>query len=265
MNKLPQRLKELSGAFALFLGCWLIIGWMDWSFSCKPMPTAWPNGRYCEVLKFLYDWQSIIAGLFAIVAALIGGMFIRRQIELSDQHEKERLRRKHAAARAMLPLALSSLSEYARECAQLLRNIHIQSQGEAVPLSALQNLKLPALPMDTTNDLRSMVEASGPTEGRAIATTLSNVQVLASRLSSLHIKSNTQVVVLANIEDYIINAAEIQARADELFDYARGETEDVPASDPSVDSLRRAIFILRFHETRFDRIRETITRRGARR
>lgn len=259
-----QRLRQLTWLMALFAVAWFVIGWIDVSFDCKGMPASWPPGNKCGLLKFGYDWQSILAGLAAIVAALVGGYFIQGQVRLAEEQERERIRRKHAAARAMLPLALASLSEYADACARLLRNIHIQCSGSAVPPAALQNLRLPDLPASTTADLRLMVESSGFVEGEAIAEILRNIQVLASRLRSLQgPHALGHVEMLDNIEAYMINAAEIKAQADELFDYARGRTNDVRLGPPSVRALTGAFFSFRCYESRFDSVREAIVRRGS--
>ena len=73
------------------------------------------------------EWQILIAGMVALAAAFVGGAYIteqirtlnsqvNRQIEASQNLEDERRHRKFAAARAVLPLTLSNLCEYAARC-----------------------------------------------------------------------------------------------------------------------------------------------------
>src|SRR5690348_4056090 len=47
------------------------------------------------LLKWFHDWQTLVAGTLAIIAAFIGGAFINAQIQQSERHEQERIRRRH--------------------------------------------------------------------------------------------------------------------------------------------------------------------------
>jgi hypothetical protein len=70
--------------------------------------------------QWLYDWQTLIAGLIALVGAYWAVSGIGLQIAQADELEELRRVRAEAAAKAVLPLSLSELSKYCRECIQLV-------------------------------------------------------------------------------------------------------------------------------------------------
>src|SRR5258708_4974499 len=74
-------------------------------------------------------WQILITGGLAIVAALIGGRYINKQIIASERQEKSRRESEFNAALAVMPLALSELAFYALVCGQALGEIYAQRDG----------------------------------------------------------------------------------------------------------------------------------------
>jgi hypothetical protein len=86
-----------------------------------------------ELLATLKDWQSLVGGVLAIVAAGVGGLFIVAQTKELRRQENDRRLRRHKAARAVMPLALSATCEYTKNCATVLRQI----LSSACPPSAL--------------------------------------------------------------------------------------------------------------------------------
>ena len=259
-------MKKLEGAgwaLALFLAMWLAIGWMVASGQCVPNPASasWPVTTRCTLLKFFYDWQNVLAGFFAIFAACIGAFVINRQIRQADEQERERIRSRHSAARAMLPLALSSLVEYTQECADRLRALYDRRKGETIPENELPLFKPPNVPTSAVVDLRAMIESSGSHEGRALAIVLSRVQVQASRLRSLTQKqspASVTVVTASQVEQYIVDTAEIFARASSWFGFARGDDEQPPFGEPTIETMFNAQQGLSLFD--FDRVRERIER-----
>src|SRR5690348_13952967 len=62
-----------------------------------------------SIYDFLKDWQTLITGLIAIYAARLIVTVMREQISQPDKTEENRRSSESYAARAILPLALSSL------------------------------------------------------------------------------------------------------------------------------------------------------------
>lgn len=134
-----REFQKFSWATAGFVFGWFAAGWIGLSTFCDPASAVLRGGE-CRIVKFLFDWQGLIAGFAAIGAALIGGNYILKQIELSKEQAGERIRSRHAAARSMLPLALASITQYTAECARELKKLHLASKGDVVPKSALEAL-----------------------------------------------------------------------------------------------------------------------------
>ncbi|KXF76554.1 hypothetical protein ATN84_10855 [Paramesorhizobium deserti] len=85
---------------------------------------------YAALFRFhwIYHYQTLITGIFAIGAALIGASAINGQIQSAERQERERRDARHAAARATLPLALSAITQYAVGCSRYV-NAPTMSMG----------------------------------------------------------------------------------------------------------------------------------------
>ena len=82
------------------------------------------------------QWQTIIAAMIALLAAFIAWKNTNRQIENANNLERQRQARKRAALRAVLPLALSSVADYAQKSAKFLRALHGLCIDETLPKDA---------------------------------------------------------------------------------------------------------------------------------
>ena len=226
--------------------------------------------------KSAQQWQTLIAGSFAILAALIGGGFLNTQIQASEALVNKQIRasedlenvrrcRKFAAARAVLPLTLSSLCEYARRSAVALKKILGQRRGELI-LGEINLPEFPSLPTEVIKELREVIEFGDDKISEAIESLLREIQVQAARLNNLWQeksapeKKNTSVV---DVEEYVLDTASIYARSSALFDYARKESDIVPGDPPPKKNVS-ALNQMGLWESDFKRIHETAWRRGAR-
>lgn len=181
---------------------------------------------------FAKDWQTLIAGLMALAAAFIGGRYINRQVIASNDQEQRRWDAKLAAARAVLPLTLSSICEYTQRCAEVLKEIYAARDNGLIPTTTVVP-PLPSVPEQAISGLKEMVE-TGPKEiVRRLAKLIKEIQIQDARLHDLAVNlvedNRLHIIVTeTNIETYIIEAAEIYALAASFFGYARQETEAAP-------------------------------------
>lgn len=211
-------------------------------------------------------WQTLISGLLAIVAALIGTGFVYHQTRQTRIFERDRLHRRHAAARSTLPLVLSSIMEYARAVGRDLRNLYLASPGDHVQRDALIAWQVPAIPQDETVALAVVIEAASNDVADVIADLLGHLQVQAGRLRGLHADvvagaAGRRNILKSEIEEYIQDIADVHARCELLLDYARRETEAVQPAPTAKDKLR-ALFLMGFHEGAFEGLKATIAKRG---
>ena len=263
MERMRRRLFALTWAIVGFVLAWFAIGWMGLSIYCDP--GSWKQGNSCQIVKFVHDWQDLLGGLAAIAAAFIGGSYILKQIAYTRAQDELRARKEHASARSMLPLALASISKYAAACSSALKSLHTASSGQAVPKAALQGLNPPQLPYDAIRELKPLVQAAGEDVGLAVADMLGEIQVLDSRLAGLKEPrdvTSVHVVVVAYLEDIILNALKVAARASSLYEYGRRESEEIPIGEPTPQALYAAMHNLGFFDNRYDTLRETIERRA---
>ena len=238
--------------FAIAASAWILVGVA--------------NGRHLFRTGGPIDhWQTLIAGALAIGAAFIGGAFVNAQIRLARQQEDERLRRRHAATRATMPLTLSGLMEYARLCGRALRVLHLSTRGESIRAAQIEGFDIPPVPADKITALAEIIEAGRPDVGKAIAKLLSQLQVQDGRLRStkadiLDPHNPLRSLPKITLEDYILDVADLHARCEGMLDYAREESEDV-SDKPSAIDLKRALKLMNFHEQTFDRLKATVDRR----
>ncbi len=202
----------------MVLAAWLVIGWFDFSMGCDfdkhPQPTA-----TCRVLKVLFDWQNAYGGIAAVVAAFIGGRYILRQIEQARTAADDLRHREERAAKAVLPLALSELSQYARDCIRMLDPL---TRREDADIPA--DLEAPRIPAHTASALQLCARHADPANVDRIAKALGKLQVNHSRLTSWvqRVRAERRIRHVEGL-DCMVSAMELHAAIDELFRYARDE------------------------------------------
>lgn len=155
-----------------------------------------------------------------------------------------------ASARAMIPLALSRLTDYLEEVSCHLRTLLSACVSGSLPHSAPQP-DFPSVPVDVVSSLQRMVEASDEATRTPFTQLLSMLQVLDSRARSLNARSAgaTQTIILArNIETYIMNAVEMHALASALFPFARGQSEEMPTAMDIGERYSAALHLLGFRD-----------------
>jgi hypothetical protein len=212
------------------------------------------------------EWQILIAGMVALAAAFVGGAYIteqiralnnqvNRQFEASQNLENERRLRKFAAARAVLPLTLNNLCEYASRCGAALKTMLGHQLDEKIP-NEIEIPDLPTLPKDVIDELRNVVEFGDEQISEAAATLIGEIHYKTVRLKNLwqeYRAPGHHVTPVSNVESQVLDMALIYARGIALFDYARGETEEVPG-DPRQHDVVAALNQIGFLKAEYQRI-----------
>ena len=207
------------------------------------------------------EWQTLISGVIAIGAAFIGGSYINRQIFAARKIESERIESKYVAARAIFPLTLMELSDYAQQSNRHLKSVLATQSAKLIPKQP-DPAKPPPLPAEIVKDLRRMIEYSPDPIRERIASLVSRLQIQVSRVTSLTNElrdgyDDDHSVTVHNIEDYILDSAEIYARSAALLRFVRGDVESVSAK-PSAGDIHSALnqtgFWADFYEQLHDRV-----------
>jgi hypothetical protein len=179
------------------------------------------------LIDWIDHWQTLLAGMGALLAAGVSIYYLRQQIAQSAAQETGRRARRLAAARARLQLALSQTSHYATEMLSLLRGcLDAIGARDQLP-TAIANQPRPNLPDAAIQSFEAVIEATDDDEFAAlIADMISEMQVLDARVSGLPVEHES--IGRLNIQSYLLNAAQVYGYASSVFEYARRETEQPP-------------------------------------
>ncbi len=219
-----------------------------------------------DVSNWIDQWQNLVAAAAAIVAAAVAYISAMKQIAQNGEQERNRRSRKHASVRAMLPLALSQIIEYAQDSALTLNGLIPLCVSERFPpMSPTNGLPLP-LPHDTLNVLSEFIEYSDEIDVSLVETMVAWIQIHDSRVRSLVLDNadpaSTTSILRINIENYVIDAAAVYAAAEALFNYGR-RRETQPPTSTSIDweSVRGALKNMRLWDHNHPRLYQILDRR----
>jgi hypothetical protein len=177
------------------------------------------------------QWETLLTGVCALVAAWLTVIHLNRQIRQTEDLAERSRQQRAKAARAMLPLALSQLTEYSRSCITALYALrhYFQTDGSPVRSSGdLPGLTLPPIPDDVLLLLKECVAVMDDDPAETIVELISRLQIQRTRLvdyiSRLQATAGIRGITSGHIDQGIRDAAEIYARASSLFPFARGIT-----------------------------------------
>jgi hypothetical protein len=184
-----------------------------------------PNG----VATWIHQWQTLIAAtvasLVASIAALIAFQNTSRSLTHAQALENNRRKRKHAAVRAVLPLALAQANTYAEQSARTLNNLMSACVEELLPSGVAPKKLQQQLPSETLEMFAEFIEYSDDVDVSLLETLVAHIQIHDSRLHGLVQDNNdseeANCIVQNEIEGLILDAASLYAGVAALFDYAR--------------------------------------------
>jgi hypothetical protein len=173
---------------------------------------------------WIYDWQTLIAGVLALLAAVATALVIYRQVRVAEEQENRRRNRRLSAARATLPLTLATIMDYTQASAHALLSSYPTSPGllgASTPLPAHS-----PFPAEAIGALERMIEA---TDDEAVSERLigmiTEAQVIDSRRRRAH-------ATRSDVDVYLLQLAKIAGAAAVLFPYARREDETISDEYP---------------------------------
>jgi hypothetical protein len=195
--------------------------------------------------NFTKDWQTLIAALIALAAAVWTIREMRRQSQMDDQRHKDTIRRKKKAARARMPNALSEVCAYARESGLYLTQ---------------RRTDLPSAPTRAIITLQEAIEYIDDSAAERVFELVSWYQVQSTRISGNH--------DITNNSEHYYDATLLHAYANSLFQYARDEVSEVNANSPpqkEMDTAMKNVFGLRYvvsNKEAFIELQDIIARRN---
>lgn len=188
---------------------------------------------------WLNRYQTLITGLIALVAAVMTVGVVRQQMAQIERHEEQRRRREENAVRAVIPLAVSGISDYARECTARLSQIKVEEGKRVYPTG----FTVPELNKDLIVNLRDGIRYADRQTATQIHEMLAWLQIQNSRLRAIASSrpDDTSIIVPHNIERAILDAATLDVLASRLFQYGRGSMSFRAMVRP--EDLRTSLFL----------------------
>lgn len=199
-----------------------------------------------QFLSWFGRWKDIFTTIVAICAIVV----VVFQIRQAGQFDKNRIRREQVTARATLPLTLAAISDYAE--AMLDSLLPLEAWLERNTLSDAPTYDGPRLDRDTVAAVEKVI-AAYPDEhvAKALASIMGHVQVLKSR-SRDYGKSEESIRSWSiAMKDNIVMAAEVIARCQDLFDFAR-DGEDY--GEPSKQHIQMVLNLHKAHQHSYPRV-----------
>ena len=159
-----------------------------------------------------HNYQTLIAGLLAFVGAALGVWSL-------DRERRDRLARKLRAARSAMPFALTAVCDYACAAGKYAQSFrHLKAANEAPPPPLMDPSAIVAL--------KEVVEYADRQWASKIADLMNDLQVVQSRAKNIpnHLRHAPSFARFA--DPLLADAAALENKASNLFDYARQETEE---------------------------------------
>jgi hypothetical protein len=181
--------------------------------------------------QWLYDWQTLAAGILALFAAIWAGILLQRQIRQSEDHRRDDVQRRHNAARLTMPLALAKISQLVQSIADQIAGEletfepHSQARDIAETFgNGPRKFEPVELSDDVVANFRRFVETlTERNDIKHTAELISQIQILIARFNSLDLQG---AGVRSNLEDRLVDAAKARLLCDKMYDYARSVTHE---------------------------------------
>lgn len=221
-----------------------------WLGIFGPMPSGF--------VAWLQGWQTLMAAIVASIAALVAFTNTTRSLKHAQQLESNRRSRKHAAVRAVLPLALAQTTAYAEQSARDLNKlVGACDKNEALPLRTVPNDLVKPVPSETLKIFGEFIEYSDALDVGIVQKTVAWIQIHDSRMRALvhdnHDPLENHIIVRHELEGRILDAASIYAAAAAMFEYARGLDVQLPTTI-SWEEVRGALRNMRFWDGEHSRL-----------
>jgi hypothetical protein len=215
-------------------------------------------------LNWVYDYQTLLTGTGAVVAAYFSVREIRRQIaasestarmqiESAEKLEAERRDARKSANLAVSPMVLSSICQYAEANAPILEILLSKTIEQRLP-NDVDFADFSSIPIGVIEALKELVEVLSVEQRWCFQRLLFSLQVEASKLSAL--KPNLMrgtIVTKSNLESLILGQASVYAEASALFSFGRTSGLEIPTPITNAD-ISAALFLLGLHGIRDDLI-----------
>lgn len=203
-------------------GLAIAVVFIDAAIRLRGTPADLPLATMIAVAD---DWQTLLGAVFTPLVAVVSVWIVLRQIQENAALETERLERRRRAQRSVMPIVMSRVCGYATTSGVRLREALVIAQREGVVVGS--RVEPPAELDEASFDrITTMIEAARTdAEAAAYGDLLTELQVHAARWRGFSGRDGQQAErrFPNDVEDELVEAAELYARASNLLVHARPE------------------------------------------
>jgi hypothetical protein len=167
-----------------------------------------------------------LIGSGVALLAIAGAYFnTTRTLAKTQALEEHRRARKLEALRAVLPLSLSEVCQYAETVCQRLASLIGMCADGLLVHDGTSPPSFPLLPSDAGKSLSEFIEYADDVYVQLLVTLVRKLQILNSRLSGLINKmaDANEITQKSWLESMMIDCGVLYARAAAAFEFSRGE------------------------------------------
>jgi len=185
-----------------------------------------PADWVADFSQCLYQWQGLEAGIIALFAAIIGAMYLHKQIHQAELHREDELSRQRLAAIVALPLTLGRTSELLQGIADeialrfaRLRDV-TQPNSDIIVINPGVTFFDPVeFPEGTVRSFQDFVETlSASSDVAHVAQLIAAIQILLARIRSF---DPNAVDVERSLLTLMLDCAWAAHLNDSLYNHAR--------------------------------------------
>lgn len=168
-----------------------------------------------DVLK---DWQTLTAGLVALLASIIG-------FHITLIAEEKQRQRNFIAARSFLPLCFSELIDYFKQSAKILNWVYEQIQQSARVRTEIP-YQTPVLDEKSLRVIQECIMQADEFVAQKLSKIIRDIQIHNSRIVSIYQSCNentTRIINSYEIISYIYRLSELMATINKMYGFARAD------------------------------------------
>jgi hypothetical protein len=186
-----------------------------------------------DISQCWYEWQTLIGGFAAVVAAIFTIRTMKRQLAQVEKHRTDEIKRSHNAARIAMPFAVSKLSVWCQDLADILLDEKLRMSPEGILgmpdndfiARSEKSAKLPPVPLDKSVS-NSFVPFAATLDSdvdlKHITELVSRIQILESRWVAFE---TSDFMIEERLLSLLIDVSFTAYLNDCLFNYVRGLDE----------------------------------------
>lgn len=205
-------------------------------------------GAHVILCNFDFEWETLVTGFIAMLAAIITVLEMQEQIEVQVSQAKEQQKRQEFAARSVLPLQVVSVAGYVESCKKFLiallkKNVNTFDMNLAKEI--LKEHTFQKFNDDFVAIVQKCIEYSHCDNAKELSYFIISLQIYNSRIDELikNIEEESNCIILrSNIYEYCENTTEMKVRCDNLLKFSRSEGGYEVTSETKVRAFLKQYF-----------------------